>query len=274
MRRSSPDTRVRVLTSRDVSAALNLSNLAGWNQTEADWRLLLQLEPEACLALECGGQVVATATVICYDDQLAWVGMVLTHPEYRRRGFARCLLQRALNIAEARGVRSVKLDATDEGSPLYASLGFRREQEVQRWSYSRQRAASVAPHDNSGSLDFALDRQAFGADRGRLLSLLVNGGEVFAEKGGFLLARSGARASFLGPCVARTPEAARCLVGCCLSTRDSAWFWDLLPSNCEAVRIATDFGFRPQRTLIRMVKGQDARGNESMVYAGGGFEFG
>jgi GNAT superfamily N-acetyltransferase len=49
---------------------------------------------------------------------LAWVGMVLTHPEYRRRGFARRLISHALEYARERGVMTLKLDATSAGRRL------------------------------------------------------------------------------------------------------------------------------------------------------------
>lgn len=253
---------------------MNLSNLAGWNQTEFDWQLLLRIAPESCLALQYGGLLVATTTLVCYGDRLAWLGMVLTHPDYRRRGFARRLVQCALSIAEEKGVRSVKLDATEQGSPLYESLGFRREQAVERWSGAGRSSGSSICSDDGATLDLTLDHEAFGANRAALLQLLADDECLIAAEDGFLMSRPGARASFLGPCVARNPGAARRLVERCLAARDGIWFWDLLPSNCEAVQIASAFGFKPERKLVRMVKGQDARGNESMIYAGGGFEFG
>lgn len=273
MQTSSRDISVRLLTLLDIPSALVLSTLAGWNQTISDWELLLRLEPEGCLAVECDGRIVATATLICYDDQLAWLGMVLTHPDYRKRGFARRLVEFALNIAEVRNIRSVKLDATDRGLPLYESFAFRREQAVERWSGFSPALAKVVPSTPAAMLDLALDREAFGVDRGPVLRFLAKAGNLFASEHGFVMSRPGARASFLGPCVARTPESACLLIERCLAL-DSVWFWDLFPSNRDAVGIAEHLGFKPERTLVRMVKGQDVPQSGSMIYAGGGFEIG
>src|SRR5580698_7880404 len=71
------------LTKADISEALGLSSSAGWNQTHEDWRLLLELS-DACFGIRIDGQVVATATLVCYGQTLAWVGMVVTRPEFRR----------------------------------------------------------------------------------------------------------------------------------------------------------------------------------------------
>ena len=80
---------MRLLTLADVAAGMRLKEAAGWNQTEADWRNVLTLAPESCFGIECDGELRATTTAICYGRELAWIGMVLTDPAYRGRGFAR-----------------------------------------------------------------------------------------------------------------------------------------------------------------------------------------
>src|SRR4029077_10308149 len=82
---------LRTLRLEDVPSAFQLSAQAGWNQTEEDWRMLLELAPKTCLAIEANGQLAATTTLLCYGQQLAWIGMVLTKTEFQRRGFARKL---------------------------------------------------------------------------------------------------------------------------------------------------------------------------------------
>ena len=88
---------------------------------------------EGCLALESSSHLAATTTVICYGCELAWVGMVLTAPEFRRRGSARWLTERVMELVEECGSGTVKLDATEAGNGLYRKFGFAEECEVQRW---------------------------------------------------------------------------------------------------------------------------------------------
>jgi hypothetical protein len=51
-------------------------------------------------------------------------------------------------------------------------------------------------------------------------------------------------------------------------------FWDLLPSNQDAVSLATELGFSTQRRLTRMFRGEQLRGRDELVYAIAGFELG
>ena len=266
------DLRVYRLTTRDVPAAMELSCAAGWNQTAEDWQALLELDPEGCLGLDCDGRLAATTTLVCHDSSLAWLGMVLTHREYQRRGFARRLVEEALALAEARKIETVKLDATDAGRHLYETLGFRAEQDIQRWMGTGAAATLAGGGDHAPIAP--LDREAFGADRSRFVKVLAKRVGPIGDENGFVLWRPGYRASYIGPCVARTPEAARSLLRRRLGAGEQPWFWDLLPANTAAAALATEMGFQVVRRLLRMVRGAPQSGKDAMVYATAGFEIG
>ena len=55
----------------------------------------------------------------------AYILNVYTRPEARRLGAARALMERLVDEARAAGVSRIWLRASDEGRPLYESLGFR-----------------------------------------------------------------------------------------------------------------------------------------------------
>ncbi|HLJ55871.1 MAG TPA: GNAT family N-acetyltransferase [Chthonomonadaceae bacterium] len=358
---------LRALTEDDLPAAMALVHAVGWNQTIDDWRRLLALEPSGCLGIEVEGRVVATATVVRYGRDLAWLGMVVTHPDHRRRGYARRLLAAAMAYSDARGVRTLKLDAADAGRPLYLAAGFRDEQPAERWrwepgllpgpcagapgdpgpwrntrpgpqswesappgpqvsggpatdargcppsglrsSASSTRGSNVRPAADRrgepaqggdermsslasgapsglGSLpetgaepvrqlgppELALDLQAIGADRGRLLAAL---GPPVCFDGGFVMQRSGGRARYLGPCVAgEAGPAAAALRAVLAEHADEPWVWDLLPANAAAAEIARGLGFAPFRRLTRMARGEPLATRDELVYALGGFELG
>ncbi len=270
---------IRRLRISDLPALLCLSNAAGWNQTPADWRRILLLEPWGCFGVEVDHSIVATATAVCYGRRLAWIGMVLTHPHHRRKGYARKLMEHVLAHLHRCRIEWFKLDATELGRPLYSRLGFRTEDTIERW-------VGVAPESlqPSGPEGFTpvpdLDLEAFGADRSRLLKELSLFEAASIPGEGFVMGRPGARAWTCGPCIARSPEAARALISWFLSRHPGeAVYWDLLPGNLEAVRLAEEFGFEPRRKLLRMVRRGQAFAkpleiDNSLVYAAAGFEYG
>lgn len=229
-----------------VDDALSLSTGAGWNQTAEDWLALMTDSPDGCLGIACDGKIIATTTLVCYEKRLAWIGMVLTHPEYQRRGLARTLVTRAVELAREREVCTIKLDATDQGRPLYQSLGFRDEQAVERWG------CNVAT-----------------AEEYRCRTPPV------MEDGGYLLHRPGLNAHYLGPCMANDPVTAERLFRQAIEQVNAdRYFWDLLPANADAVALARKLGFASLRKLTRMVMGPNPVEDLSRVYAIAGFEWG
>jgi GNAT superfamily N-acetyltransferase len=269
---------IRRLTPSDIPAALRLTQTAGWNQTAHDWQTLLRLAPETCFALECDGAAVATTTAICYGRALAWIGMVLTDPQHRRRGYARRLLEHALGTLAAREISWMKLDATGMGAPLYRALGFDEECAVERWG----RAASPGGGSRAWSYApcHALDRTAFGADRSSLLEMLAPAGAASLHEEAYAMGRPGSQAAYFGPCVSRSTDAARELLAWFLAGHASEpAYWDLLPGNAAAVRLACENGFQPLRRLLRMVRAGARQApplarEDSLVFAMEGFECG
>jgi len=276
---------VRTMKPDDVPSAMELSTAANWNQKPADWHRVMQLSPEGCRCIEDEGRIVATASLLPYGTRLAWIGMVLTRPEYRRQGLARRLMEDAMAMAERRGIRTLKLDATDQGRPLYESLGFVVGEVVERWGRDSGEFLTVQEKSGSGGDGLnklcdgllAQDLAAFGVDRRGLLEALAATGRCNASESGYVLSRPGRVARYLGPCVAGSEEEAGRLIAAHLDAEASDrchWYWDLLPANVGALSCATGFGFTRRRVLWRMRLGEEIENNDSMVYAIAGFELG
>lgn len=275
---------IRTMTPVDIPSAMELSAIANWNQTADDWRRVMQLCPEGCRCVEDAGSVVATASLLPYGDRLAWIGMVLTRPEYRRRGLAKLLMEDAIASAERIGIRTVKLDATTEGQPLYESLGFVVEQPVERWgregaATDESADASTPYEDDSRSAPIPdkllhRDAESFGVSRQMLLESLRSSGQCAASASGYVLSRPGRVARYLGPCMADSETAARRLIAGHLQGSSCNWYWDLLPANSGAVRCAEELGFTRRRTLQRMRCGEKINTNDARIYAIAGFELG
>jgi ribosomal protein S18 acetylase RimI-like enzyme len=289
---------VRLLTSADLAAAMALKESAGWNQTEADWRLLLEQEPEGCFAIESEGRVVASATAYCYGRDLAWIGMVLTLPQARRRGFGWRAFCAAVDFCQDRGVRCLKLDATDMGRPLYERAQFLPEYQVERWAGGNCGVRTAECGVNAGTPHSALriphlteerlralgemDAVAFGVSRDSLLRALLRNCDWSAclERNGgpvaYLMSRPGANARYFGPCVAATAEDARALFEAFFACfANQPIFVDVPAPNRAARGLLQSFGFQVRRTLLRMYRGpNDQPGDPSLVFGLAGFEYG
>jgi GNAT superfamily N-acetyltransferase len=255
---------LRCLTRRDLADLQVLSESAGWNQVPADWERLLRLAPDTCFGIEAGGRVVASATVLPYGNRVAWLGMVLTHPQARRQGFARTLLRHVLGLP----LPALMLDATVEGQPLYESLGFVPVREIYRY----RREASVGPGEESVCVSgSAIDDFAFGANRQALLAQLARDGRLYQETGAYAMVRAGRLGDHIGPMIAATPQGAQRLLDRILSVERAALLADLHPG---AVELFASRGFRHTRTLLRMVRGRALESDLGRVYVAAGFELG
>jgi GNAT superfamily N-acetyltransferase len=270
---------LRLLTPADIPQAMLLKQTAAWNQTEQDWLRVLDLEPEGCFCIERDGRLVATATAVCYGRKLAWIGMVLTLPEYRGQGMAGELMRRALEFLDGRHVPWVKLDATAMGSPLYRKLGFVDECPIERWVREPREPIPTRALE-AYQPDPTMDLGAFGADRSQLLSHLAAGDSASIPGSGYAMGRPGANAAYFGPCVALNAETAETLLQWFLARNGAGSVaWDILPDNSEAVQLALQFGFERARQLVRMARRGSAEPQDlstivQQTYAIAGFEFG
>jgi GNAT superfamily N-acetyltransferase len=276
-----------LLHSGDLDVALALGAEEGWNQSAADWGRLIRLEPSGCFAARNAGHLVGTVTTTVYGRAMAWIGMMIVHAEFRRQGIGAGLMELALDHVRDLGIASVKLDATQAGRPLYESLGFRAEAEMERWQGVAHPGGSPYPQppsNESPRMPFGLDEAAYSADRSRLLELLVAEGlgePLVVESGhgvplGYALARQGRTAAYIGPLVATTAAAGEQLLDGMLArlTGDEVCLdlhrGGLLEPGMLAVR-----GLSRRRGLARMHHGlRSEAGTARSICASAGPEFG
>ncbi len=151
------------MTQDDIPEAMRLKEIAGWNQTTADWQRFLFASPDGCFTAEYEGRVIGTVTTIVYEDRFAWIAQLLVDPEHRGRGIGTALLKCAIEYLDSQNVACMKLDATPQGKPLYLKLGFVPEYEIERWTLKRQ-VDKELPHEAAARIDDVVrfDREIFG----------------------------------------------------------------------------------------------------------------
>ena len=256
---------IRPFTEHDVAAALRLCRSAGWNQLDSDWSRLIRYEPDGCWVAEVGSRLVGTVTTTRYGQHLAWIGMMLVDPEYRRRGIATALINTSIQYLQRLRIPCIKLDATPEGKPVYERLGFQTEWSYRRWQceLAPQRDDSVdgkaqtpMPSPSLRSAAASLDLQAFGVDRLDWIDRLGKDSSTCFRVGGWGMIRAGHLAHYLGPLVAANASMASTIVDELLSQTAARVFWDVPQPNANAVRLAEQRGFVAVRDLERMWLGQ------------------
>jgi len=292
---ASTNLRLRALTRADIPFADFIRALAGWNQTLADWERFLETEPGGCFLAEWDGEPAGTATTTVYGTDLAWIGMVLVHPQFRRRGIGTSLLRHCISyLQQERGVRCIKLDATPEGKLVYDRLGFQSEWSLKRYEGILRLSAKQHPNppvgagirswnDTDPEKVVSLDTHAFGVSRQPLLRSLAQQSlesvvvqNPCGEAVGYGFARTGVRATYLGPIGASSPEAgalvAQTLLGRLTNHRI---FWDIPDATQPAIDLVNAHGLTVQRSLIRMFLGPNSNpGNPRAQFALAGPEVG
>jgi GNAT superfamily N-acetyltransferase len=270
------------LTPADVDGGLALSGGAGWNQTADDWALFIEQGHAIGFRTTASGELIATAASIIYSGGLGWISMVLVAHDWRHRGLASLLLEACIKRLQLAHLTPV-LDATPAGEPVYRHLGFRAGFELERWQGvvagnmpAPPDAAGVRP---AGAADLdaiaALDQGANGIGRRALLQNIFARHDTQAwmprDGSGFLMARSGRRATQLGPLVARDAAGAIALLAAALHAIVGPIFLDVPKRWPELASWLEQVSFVRQRRYVRMSLGSAAAlacGDRTFVLAG------
>lgn len=274
----------RALRPDDAARLRALSDDAGWNQTEGDWRIML--ERGEGFGYWQGETPVASALILPYADGFAWLSMVLVSEPWRRQGLASRLTETCLARAQARGL-SLRLDATDAGRAVYRRFGFVDQYSFTRFSADRPSVGNASTrhvlpatdHDLQAIASF--DAASFGSDRTAILAELLRRrpsvARIFMADGaltGFVLGRDGRRAVQLGPLVANHATTAIALAAAALRDVQEPVFVDAIDGHNDFLGWLTDAGFSPQRQFSRMSLGGTAFGSDPTSFAIAGPEFG
>jgi GNAT superfamily N-acetyltransferase len=278
--------RVRLMTFEDMELGLRLRQQAGWNQTPADWARFLTHQPHGCFVAEHDGVPCGTATTWHFGE-VAWIAMMLVDQERRGVGIGRALMEHALGYLEARKTRTIRLDATTLGEPLYRKLGFEAQYELGRFAgqpahlpKSSEPVELIVPEAEwppCASLDrivTSTDRHSFlfplFAERPAELHVVRRGGAIV----GYLTARRGALAWQIGPCIATAEAGATLLSDALCRLEGRQVFIDLPLTHQPALALAARAGLSRRRTLLRMCRGEPVIERVDQMWASSGPEKG
>ena len=277
---------IRPMTVADIPLGLKLARQAGWNQIESDWRRFLTLQPDGCFVGELEGTAVATTAAFTFGS-VAWIAMVLVDIDSRRKGVATTLLKHALDFLDEKGVKTVRLDATAAGQPVYEKLGFVPEYPLTR--YMGTVGASPGPSalmlpptiGRQRRAITAFDRRMTATPREKILARLFEEApdisRALYREGrveGYVTGRRGANATLIGPCIA-TAYAGPILLGDAFGRcAGQPVFIDVPHDNTPAIEIVEKSGLIVQRHFTRMCRGARIQDHVEAIWASSGPEKG
>ena len=259
---------IRPMQLSDIVHAMKLSNTEGWNQTEKDWKLLIESPQNVCMLAECNRKIIGTTTAMNYSNQIAWIGMVLVDKEYRGQGVSKSLLT---NILKQLGsFQSIKLDATPEGQRVYKKFDFKDEYLITRMATASMKSLSYDDDDifpvpiqlKDIQEIIVLDELVFGANRTQLIESLI---KEYAYKAwllkrnnsitGFALGRKGNKYHQVGPVFASNINDVKMLIRKALEELiNQPVVMDVLSEKEDLINWLNSIGFIMQRQFVRMYK--------------------
>jgi GNAT superfamily N-acetyltransferase len=259
----------------EAPAGLVLSTEAHWNQNEADWRFFLSRG--TVFGLRDKDQLIATAALLPYSSDNAWISMVLVTANWRRRGIATRLVDSCLTKAMKLGL-TTWLDATPDGANVYGPLGFTPALQLRRLRLEKPKETKATTPLSTCSPEecIARDRSAMGFDRDLLLTEFAGRPETRMLSNGDAIAivRGGRTARHIGPLFAETPQRALALVDAIVHSEPGPWLLDAVNSQGEFLAGLTGSGWTIERPFQRMRFGRATTRAEELPFAVAGPEFG
>jgi GNAT superfamily N-acetyltransferase len=260
---------LRAMEEGDLDAAHRLSVAIGWPHRLADWRAVFKIGHAYC-AHDAIGRLVGTAMWRPIGKSFATIGMVIVAPGLQGQGLGRRMMRAVLEAAPG---RTLQLNSTGEGMPLYESQGFRQIGAIQQHQGIAQpangRAAVAITVRTCTARDWTsiakLDRAAHGTNRLDILRAVTSGavGTVGERDGhviGFAFCRPFGRGHVIGPIVASDEETAIAVTAPFFTTHAGHFLRVDIPcGTTDFCRFIDECGLLSAGRATTMIKGRKPR---------------
>jgi GNAT superfamily N-acetyltransferase len=259
--------RVRAMTRAEVDTAVDWAGVEGWNPGARDAACFAPVDPHGFIGGFLDGEMIASISVVNYDETFAFLGFYIVAPAHRGRGYGYRLWQ--AGVAHAGG-RLIGLDGVPAEQENYKRSGFGLA-----YRNIRHGGVPTAPPDATSGLAVgpvaaaddaiaALDARVFPVPRrtfldawlsaeGHVARAVYRGGDL----AGFAVARPCRAGWKIGPLNAVDRAAAETLLAALLAEigPGAEIFLDTPEPNPEAVALAESIGLAPVFETARMYTG-------------------
>lgn len=124
---------IRSFEERDADSVVALWHacalMRAWNDPRKDISRKLGVNPEMFLVAELEGVIVGTV-MAGYEGHRGWINYLGVHPEHRRKGIARALMEAAEEKLRAVGAPKINLQVRETNSEVlefYRRIGYTRD---------------------------------------------------------------------------------------------------------------------------------------------------
>ena len=99
-----------------------------WTDTKIPFQFYLSSEFCFPIKLTYEDKIIGVGCTIIHDE-VAWLGHIVVHPDFRNQGHGTTITKHLIKIAEGLKTSTIFLIATDMGAPVYSKLEFVTETE-------------------------------------------------------------------------------------------------------------------------------------------------
>lgn len=159
----------------DIPGLIALSDSVGWDYDKFEITTVM-LSGKIFGHKNAEGKIVSSAAIITYERNLASIGMVIVHENYRGLGLGKVATQKCIESVSEH--TPIMLVATKDGEPLYKKMGFTTVGYIHKYladNYigAHDLASNECTIEDFNEHDFAaivnLDAAAFGDQRSNFL---------------------------------------------------------------------------------------------------------
>lgn len=255
-----------VFDANDIPGLIALSDSVGWDYDEFEIRTVM-MSGKIFGHKNAEGEIVSSAAIITYESNLASIGMVIVHENYRGLGLGKLVTQKCIESVTKH--TAIMLVATKDGEPLYKKMGFNTVDYVHKYLADKyvvtyHVASNEYTIEDFTEQDFAeivsLDAAAFGDKRDIFLrNRIKQSKQCIVVKDhraniiGFGLSILGPINLILGPIIAPDSKIASLIINILAKDHNGKVRIDVPSGHAELIKWIEQCGFTEANTPPVMI---------------------
>ena len=253
-------------TADDLSAFMDLAQAEGWICDQWEFAFLLREAATTCRVCRDKQSPRAFITGIRYDQD-AWIGNLLVHPGFRRKGLGRRLMVEIIADLDSTKATRIWLTASAQGAALYGELGFSTVDRIERWVRTGSGTQDASPPAVDFELVRTLDAAAWGSPRTALLREKCNLAQTWTDGNGYMVRHETESGIQIGPWCGDNASAEALLPLAMAGTAAKRIFLDVPAANTVASQLLHSAGFNRQGETLLMCRGKTLDYKSSSIFA-------